>query len=101
MAIRFEYNNEKVEIVFFYDTVSEEDMLFEGFKIHDEYGRRCTAAKIIRNDNEVSIGVSVCRPPDNFSKSTGRKMALRDALSFISDKEFRKEVWRNYRENCK
>ena len=38
------------------------------------YSRRGTIAAIIKND-ELYIGVSLCSPKDNFSKSIGRSIS--------------------------
>lgn len=51
----------------------------------------------------LAIDCAVCRPPDNFCKETGRKIALRRALDIAADpaglaltKAERELVWRAY-----
>lgn len=52
----------------------------------------------IKNEaNEViADGNSFLNPADNFNKNIGRKISLTRALSTISDKDFRSEIWKEY-----
>jgi len=102
MSIKFNYNNEEVELRFCHTFVSNEDLLFEGIKCEEfEDGRRVTEAKILINNKDIAYGTSICRPPDNFDKAIGRKIALRVATLEIDDKKFRTKIWDEYRKNCK
>lgn len=62
--------------------------------------RRCSLVTININNETISVGISVCHPVDNFCRSTGRKLALTDALSGI-DKETRTVIWKEYNKVCK
>ena len=99
--IKCNYKKSDIKIYFNYDFVSHEDFLFEGYKPKDEKGRKITRATICIDEKEISVGVAVCRPPDNFNKIIGRKLALKDALYKIEEKDLRKVIWDNYRENCR
>lgn len=57
--------------------------------------RRGSVSIIYLNSNEISRGVSICHPLDNFCRSTGRKKALVDAL-YSHGKIFRTLIWREY-----
>lgn len=50
------------------------------------------------NDEYPTVyeGIAICSATDNFTKETGRKIALRNALQMLSRDE-RKQVWRQYR----
>lgn len=101
MAIRFSYRESDIEIYFDHAFISNEDFLFEGQKFKDELGRKVTKVTIFVDKEQTVEGVSICKPPDNFSKSTGRKLAIKDALYKIKEKDLRKAIWNNYREKCK
>jgi hypothetical protein len=102
MGIKFNHNFNNVEILFSYEDLSREDLLFEGINIDEEDCiRRCTYSVILIDNKEVASGSSICRPPDNFSRSIGRKIALQNALEGVPDKNFRTIIWKKYRENCK
>ena len=51
----------------------------------------------IKNDNGdvISKGLSVCVDSDNFNKTTGRKLSLKNALAELKDvsKEDRKKIF--------
>jgi hypothetical protein len=51
------------------------------------------------NVRGLSVGEAVCKPPDNFCKATGRKIALKRAIAFASRSE-RREIWQNYFRVC-
>jgi hypothetical protein len=101
MSIKFNHNDQQVEVKFSHDFISREDALFAGIKSVSEEGRRVTTAKILKNNQEICQGVSICRPPDNFDRAIGRKIALRCATLEIDDKVFRAKIWDEYRKNCK
>ena len=101
MAIRFCYKESKIEIFFNYEFISNEDFMFEGHRLRDDRGRRVAIVLIFINGEQIAEGVSVCRPPDNFNKSIGRKIAIKDALYKIENKNLRKAIWNNYRKTCK
>lgn len=101
IMIRFSYKESDIKIYFNYEFVCREDLLFEGCKLKDENGRRVTKTTIFVDEEQIAEGVSICKPPDNFVKSIGRKLALQDALYVIDDKNFRTIIWSEYRRNCK
>lgn len=53
-----------------------------------------------RESLEVVSGGAYCRPPDQFCKATGRRIALTKALKASNlTKEERREVWTEYFEH--
>ncbi len=101
MAIRFLYKESEIEIFFNHEFISNEDFMFEGCRFSDDKGRRVTIVSIFVDSEQISEGVSICNIVDNFNRSIGRKLALKDALSKIDDKNLRKIIWNNYRKICK
>lgn len=61
--------------------------------------RRCTLVTIDINDEFVCQGVAVCHPGDNFCRATGRKQALKNAVSSLS-KSLRSAIWSEYKDKC-
>jgi hypothetical protein len=59
-----------------------------------------TVCRVHKNDvRDLSVGEAVCRPPDNFRKATGRKIALKRAIASFSMSE-RIEIWQDYFRVC-
>lgn len=64
------------------------------------------ASVLIYSDNqpekvvEQSLGASRCHPTDNFCKSIGRKLALKNAISHMP-RAIRRQVWEEYFNLCK
>ncbi len=66
-----------------------------------DYERRCTWVQVIfPNDNTVFNGEAICHPKDNYCKSTGRKLALANAMKDFG-RNLRRAVWQEYFEHCK
>ena len=62
---------------------------------------RCTFVSIFLSDLDGEIyGVAYCHASDNFCKSTGRKLALADAMTNF-DRDLRKTIWQEYHRHCK
>ncbi len=89
--LKLEYDGREVNVRFSHRFVDTE---FNG-------KRRCTWAQVIfPNDNMEFDGESTCHPKDNFCKSTGRKLALANAMMDF-DRDLRKAVWKVYHKFCK
>jgi len=57
----------------------------------------CTTCRLTDMNNNTVIGESRCSLKDNFSKKTGRKIALERAMSHLNlSKDERTTIWREY-----
>ena len=71
-------------------------------QLHEDDGEACTYVDAPefgtrRCDRSSHDGVSVCKPPDQFEKETGRKLALASALRHAGyNREARELVWGAY-----
>lgn len=89
--LRLKHNGREINVRFCHRVVDNE---FNG-------KRRCTLAKVIFPDEFIEFnGESTCHPRDNFSKSTGRKIALAYAIVDF-DRNLRKAIWQEYHRHCK
>lgn len=61
--------------------------------------RRCSLATVNLNGEEITQGMAICHPIDNFCRATGRKKALAIGLHSLS-KELRTAVWAEYEVQC-
>ena len=96
--LRVTHGVDKVEVKFDHMWCSPHKIeRLTGISVDDD--RRCSLATVSLNKNQVSCGMTVCHPVDNFCRATGRKKALAYALHSLS-KEMRTAVWSEYEAQC-
>jgi hypothetical protein len=64
---------------------------------HDTFNK-FSECRIITENTYVGIGYAYCREGDNFSYATGRKIALKKAISHFPREE-RKVFWESYKKS--
>jgi hypothetical protein len=111
MSLRIKDGENEIEILF--DHINEKTDLNEevrASRISSLYplppNTKGTLVTMKCNGQLPITAVSLCSPKDNFSKSTGRKLALSRAIKIakerkIIDKKISKIIWNEYRKNCK
>ncbi len=94
-------DGKRIEVRFFHQECDPGFIEAKTGIVVDE-NRRCSRAVVsIQNtvgelgNHSETEGISVCHPKDNFSRSIGRKRALREALFSLS-KDIRCAVWDQY-----
>jgi len=89
------YNYDEIEVQFFHKTFTPYEI--EGLigKCVDD-NRRGSLATISLNGKQISQGVAICHPVDNFCRAIGRKRALADAM-YALNKEMRTVIWEKYK----
>jgi len=103
IAIRFEHGRFNKETLL--DAIDVNHLACEVLDYIDDQDvswiRQCTIAGVFVDDEIVGYGLAICHPIDTFSKSLGRKIALRDAL-WVSDldKPCRTAIWKKYLAEC-
>ena len=87
-------DGKKIEVRFFHQECDPGFIESKTGIVVDE-NRRCSMAVVTTDCKTETMGISVCHPKDNFSRSIGRKRALREALFSLS-KDIRCAVWDQY-----
>lgn len=81
-----------------YSTKTAKSLSSKKLRAVKEYFKEGKTTCIIHlNDTHIE-GVATCSILDNFSKSKGRKLAFKMAVSRISDKKMRSKLWETYKE---
>lgn len=99
--LRVNHDGRNIHIKFYYSTIwyNWQNIFVNGLPIIDE--RRITKVKIYFPDESTEFqGRSICHPADNFCKSTGRKLALANAMKNF-DRNLRTAIWKEYHRHCK
>lgn len=60
-----------------------------------------TICRLYNNGEVFSEGFAFQKGPDNFSRATGRRIALTKALRDIDSKALRTDIWQDYFRVCK
>jgi len=89
----------KYTVKFYHRTIKTTDLSGQfGVTLPPDEERRCTVARLYSNTGMLDEYVAVCNPEDNFNRATGRKNALNGVLSYLSDKNERREIWQAYQQ---
>jgi hypothetical protein len=112
--IRFNHDGNNFVLKFNHPTLPATDIAEQfGIIVSDnlEGERRCSVVSLecLDSDGEptdVFEGIAVVNPKDNFSKITGRRLALTDLMEMLKDhdlgsKEFCTKLWDEYKSKCK
>ena len=120
--IHFRFNDTEYSMYFSHPTLPtkmlEQGGMLRAGSSHRQEHMRCTRAVVQLANGEVVLkGLSICSPKDNFCRSKGRRVALKNAISasrgsldravwdrIDSDSKcgpaFSRSMWQAYFEKC-